>query len=200
MARRPVWRFSTEDKRQGIGKPVPFLSKRWTLEQDMIATASIGRSHGVEGFLRVTPYSGSVEHLLSLDEGVALTREGREVRLSVDAVRMHADCLLMRFVGYSQREKAQRLSGSVLYVRREKASALEEGEYYIADLYGLALVSGGRTVGKVEAVADGAQADYLIVRTDDGRSVIVPNMAPFVSRPDFEHGTIELLEPAILER
>ena len=56
---------------------------------------------------------------------------------------------------------------------------------------------------KTQSVAQLEQSlKMLLLPRDeyDGRSVIVPNMAPFVSRPDFKHGTIELLEPAILER
>ena len=51
----------------------------------------------------------------------------------------------------------------------------------------------------MESVCDGAQADYLMVRKSDGSSVLIPNMAPFVSKPDFEKGTIELVEKSLLE-
>ena len=54
-------------------------------------------------------------------------------------------------------------------------------------------------MGTVESVCDGAQADYLMVRKPDGQTILVPNMEPFVSRPDFENGTIELLNSSLLE-
>ena len=169
------------------------------VDKALIATASIGRSHGVDGYLRIHPYSGEVEHLARLEECTIVTREGKSIATSVESVRFHADSILMRFSSYCTREKAQRLAGGTLYVDREHASPLEEGEYYIADLYGLSVTCRGERIGTVEAVADGAQADYLLVRREGKSQLVIPNMPPFVSRPDFENGTIELIEDSLLE-
>ena len=162
-----------------------------------LATATIGRTHGLEGFLRIHPFSGEVDHLEKLQKGVVRLRDGRQVAVTVSATRHHADSFLMRFSGYDSKEKAAALSGAVLLIDRSDAPVLEEGEYYIADLYGLKLTAGDVTIGTITAVADGAQADYLVIKKDDGKEVLIPNMAPFVSKPDFTKGCVELLMPEL---
>lgn len=165
----------------------------------MIATAQVGKTHGTDGWLRVRPFSGETEHLEKLRECEVATRDSKRVALVVSGTMEHSDSFLMRFRGYETREKAQRLAGGVLYVPRANAAKLEEGEYYIADLFGLKVVFSGREVGVVESVCDGAQAPYLLVRKSDGRTRYVPNMEPFVSKPDFARGEITLLMGEILD-
>lgn len=169
------------------------------MDDRLLVTAAVGRTHGYEGFVHIHPYSGETEHLRRLDECTIVCRDGRSVKVRVLDTRDHSDSFLMRFSGYESKEKASMLSGGKMYIRREEGPRLDQGEYYIADLFGLSLTCDGRTVGTVESVCDGAQADYLMVRKSDGSSVLIPNMAPFVSKPDFEKGTIELVEKSLLE-
>lgn len=169
------------------------------MEEKLLATASIGRTHGWEGFVRIHPYSGETSHLERLESCVIVRRDSRRLEVSVKDFSRHADAFLMRFSGYESKEKAQILSGGIMYIPRSLGPQLEEGEYYIADLFGLTLVCAGRAVGTVESVADGAQADYLLVRRPDGSQIIIPNMEPFVSKPDFVKGEIELLNAELAD-
>lgn len=176
-----------------------FVNLREKMQDNLIMSANVGKTHGFDGWLRIHSCSGEIGHLEKLRECTVIRRDGHEVVLHVDAVKSDSASLLMRFAGYDTKEKASSLSGGRIYVRREDASHLEEGEYYIADLFGLSLVFKGNEVGKVEAVCDGSQADYLLIRKNDGKKFYLPNMEPFVSRPDFEAGSIELLMGSLLE-
>lgn len=168
------------------------------MKEGFIATARVGRTHGVEGYLRLSPFSDDDQHLFKVKRCVLLFPDGRESELSVDEVKRNGEILLIRFSSALRIEKARLLSGSVMYIPREEASPLAEGEYYVADLFGLDLVCDGEKAGRVEAVSDGAQALYLQVRTMDGRLILIPNMQPFVSRPDFSSRTITLLMKELL--
>ena len=160
--------------------------------EELLSTATIGRTHGVDGFLKVYSLSGEYAHLKKLKSAVALLPDGKEKLLSVLQVRSQGDLFLMKFSGYETPESARMLSGSVLKVRREDARKLRKGEYYIADLYGLRVMHGGEECGIVKDVSEGAQAMLLQVERN-GRIYIVPNLPVFVSKPDFRSGTIELL-------
>ncbi len=166
--------------------------------EELLSTATIGRTHGVEGFLKIYSLSGEYAHLKKLKSAVAVFPDGREKLLSVLQVRIQGDNLLMKFSGYETPESARLLSGSVLKVRREDARKLKKGEYYIADLYNLSVIYKGETVGTVRSVSEGAQAMLLNVE-HEGRIYLVPNLPVFLSRPDFDHGTIELLMGELLD-
>lgn len=162
--------------------------------RNLLATAKVGKTHGLKGFLRLESLSGEFEHLEALDEAMIRTKEGKEVKVKVEATAYHTDSFLMKFSGYDSPEKARFLSGGVMYITRDKAPRLEEGEYYIADLFDLDMIlEDGKCVGRVISVSEGAQAMLLHVEKDDGRVFLVPNMKPFIGGIDFEKNTITLL-------
>ena len=121
-----------------------------------------------------------------------------KVKVTVKDVKMHQDALLMRFNEYADREKAKLLSGSLMYISRDKCPPLKKGEYYIADLYDAPLVFEGERVGTVVDTSEGAQALLLHVRTEDGRIFLVPNMKPFIEKVDMEKGEIVLAMKELL--
>ncbi len=163
-----------------------------------LASAKIGKTHGLDGFLNITSLSGEVKHLEKLKEGKAELKDGRTVDLVVESVRLLSSSLQMKFAGYDTPEKARTLSGSVLYVHRKDASPLKKGEYYVADLFGLKLISEKIVVGTVIGVSEGSQALLLEIEKEDGKRSYIPNMKPFVGKPDFEKGVMELLEKDLL--
>ena len=168
--------------------------------RSLLATAKVGRTHGLDGFVRIESLSGEYEHLANLDEAVIRTREGKEIKVTVDGCRVQAETFLMRFEGYSSPEKARFLSGGVMYITRDRAPKLEEGEYYVADLFDLDMIlEDGTSVGKVESVSEGAQALLLQVRNKEGKLFLVPKMDQFVGSIDFEKGTITLLMKELSE-
>ena len=167
-------------------------------KKTVLATATVGRPHGVEGFLKIYSLSGEYKHLLKLDEAVLELKDKEKVRVTVKDVKMHQDCLLMRFNEYADREKAKILSGSLMYISRDKCPPLKKGEYYIADLYGASVFYEGKPVGVVVDTSEGAQALLLHVKCDDGKIYLVPNMKPFIEKVDAEKGEIILSMKEVL--
>ncbi len=169
------------------------------MDRAFLATATVGRTHGVEGFLRLVSLSGETAHLRRLSSCVLVTREKKEIELEIESTRVLSDSLLVRFRGYETPEKARFLSGSVMYIDRKDAPPLKKGEVYVADLFGLDVVVDGNVVGSVEYVSDGAQAMFLNVRRKDGEMRIIPYLPVYVGRPDLSSGTIELKLKELLD-
>lgn len=169
------------------------------MDKAFLATATVGRTHGVEGFLRLVSLSGETRHLRRLSSCVLVTKEKKELDVEIESVKSLADSLLVRFRGYETPEKARLLSGSVMYIDRKDAPKLRKGEVYVADLFGLSVECEKSVVGKVEFVSDGAQAMFLNVRRNDGEMRIIPYLPVYVGRPDLEKGSIELLMKELLD-
>ena len=79
--------------------------------EELLSTATIGRTHGVDGFLKVYSLSGEYAHLKKLKSAVAVLPDGKEKLLSVLQVRSQGDLFLMKFSGYETPESA-RMPGS----------------------------------------------------------------------------------------
>lgn len=163
----------------------------------LLSAATVGSTHGLKGHLKVYSLSGEYEHLLSLDKCILALKDGGEKEVSVEEAKFAGSIFLMKFASYDTPEKARMLTGSTLRIRRDQAMPLEDGEFYVADLYGLKVLSAGKCLGCVESVSDGAQALYLHIRTENGIR-IVPFLPVYVGSVSIEDGTLEILLPELL--
>ena len=169
------------------------------MEEQLLATATVGKTHGVNGFIKINSLSGEYDHLMKLDSCILKTKDGKQVAVTIEDIEVHSSNILFKFIGYDSPEKARYLSGSVMYIPRSKAPKLKAGEYYIADLIGLSIVYNQEVLGKVEYLSDGAQGLYLNVRNDKGDIKIIPNIPQFVSKPDFNKKEIVLLIKELMD-
>ena len=106
-----------------------------------------------------------------------------ETRFVVAASRPYRDKgLAVRFEGVSDRAAAEALRGTELAID-PSATELDEGEYWPADLIGLAAVGpDGEPLGEVVDVVYGPQ-DRLVVETPDGHRAEVPFVDGLVGDP-----------------
>lgn len=155
-----------------------------------IALAAIAGAHGVKGEVRLKLFGDSLE---SLSRHETLFVGGAERRLlSVGAAGKAA---VARFEGISDRSGAEALRGSLVEVDRSALPPLEDGEYYHADLVGLAAVDhDGGPIGIVVAVENYGAGDLLEIETEAGKSALIP-FRPGIA--DLEDGRM-VLDPAFL--
>jgi 16S rRNA processing protein RimM len=135
-----------------------------------VALAAVAGAHGVKGELRLKLFSDSVESLSRYEK---LYVGGVERRLL--SVRDAGKMATARLQGVDDRSAAEALRGSLVEVDRESLPALEDGEYYHADLIGLPAVDGeGGEVGTVVAVENYGAGDLLEIENADGKRSLIP--------------------------
>jgi 16S rRNA processing protein RimM len=82
---------------------------------------------------------------------------------------------IARFAEIADRTAAEKLRGTALAVPRSALPPLGEGEYYHADLIGLAAVSdAGEALGTVVAVENFGAGDVIEIERPDGARFMVP--------------------------
>ena len=155
-----------------------------------VALAAVAGAHGVKGELRLKLFSDSAESIAVHEK---LYVGGAERRLL--AVRDAGKTAVARLEGVSDRSAAEALRGSLVEVDRSALPALEEGEYYHADLIGLSAVdAGGNSVGEVVSVENYGAGDLLEIESAEGKLSLIP-FKPGIA--DFVEGTI-VLDPEFL--
>ena len=164
----------------------------------LLVSAKIGGTHGLKGELKCFPFNEDYDYFFDLGTCVLRTADGKEREAEIESIRESSGYLLVKFRGYDDPEKARTLSGSLLKIARDQAAPLEEGEFYVADFYGLEVWCEGVRRGVITDTAEGAQAMLLTVTTDNGKR-LVPYLPVFISRPDLDKGTIEVLMPSLLD-
>lgn len=152
-----------------------------------IALAAVAGAHGVKGELRLKLFSDSAE---SLSRHQKLYVGGAERRLV--AARDSGKAAVARFEGIGDRSAAEALRGSLVEVDRSQLPPLEDGEYYHADLIGLAAVDAeGGPIGTVVAVENYGAGDLLEIELRDGKRSLIP-FKPGIA--DLDDGRIVLDE------
>lgn len=164
---------------------------------EKIATGLIRSSHGVKGFLKVFTYSGEHEHLMKLKQ-VTLRSHGREKTFPVEEVKPSKDGILLKLEGIDTPEVGKTYSSWEIWVDRQSAASLEEGEYYFADLCGSNLICDGEAVARVVSVSTTTALEILEAQNEKG-TFFIPFIDQFIGEVSIEEKTIELKERKLVE-
>jgi len=160
----------------------------------------VGAPFGLEGFVKIRPYSGETAHFFRL-KNITLIHNGEEKARDVAEIRPQGDILLMRFAGIDSPEAAALLKGAQIIADREHAAPLREGEYYIEDLKGLEVVTAaGQVLGRISDVVEGGGGDLAEVLLLSGEKRFAPFKKEFFGDVDLEGGKIILLEPWVIDQ
>ncbi|MBU2546954.1 MAG: ribosome maturation factor RimM [Proteobacteria bacterium] len=162
---------------------------------DLVVIGRVTQPHGVQGELRIRPYTESIDSF-DLFHQVYLRRPGGVEELAdVVGARPHKDLVLVKIKGIRSRDQAEALAGAELLVRREWLPSLEPDEYYWVDLIGLDVYDqADHHLGRVRNILS-TQADDLLVVVDDDREVLLPFRDEIVRDVDLEAGRLRVSPP-----
>jgi 16S rRNA processing protein RimM len=103
---------------------------------------------------------------------------------------------VIAFKGITDRNAAEALKGTELFLAREKLPKTDSEEFYHADLLGLeAFDSEARLVGKVAAIHNFGASDVIEIVRNDGDSVMLAFTRETVPVIDVAGGRIEIAVP-----
>lgn len=161
------------------------------------------KPQGVRGEAKVKPYAANPEdfkHWKTL-----YVKHGETYApLSAHTSRVHDGFVYVTLEGCQRMEDVERLRGTELYIDREHASPLGEGEVYISDLLGCEAVDEkGEVLGKVIDVLQYGSVDTYVLRTKQG-NLMVPALKVVFPETDVANHLLRvdserLKEVAVLE-
>jgi 16S rRNA processing protein RimM len=157
-----------------------------------VLLGAIAGAHGVKGLVRVKSFAAAPKAIA--DYGPLEDQAGRRVVLSLKGGS--DDLLIARIDGVTDRDQAERLKGTELYVPRGALPATDADEFYHADLVGLEVrLADGSRFGTVRGVHDFGAGDSLEIERDEG-DMLVPFTRAAVPTVDIEGGYLVLDPPA----
>ncbi len=157
-----------------------------------VTLAAITGAHGVTGEVRLKLFGEGVGSLKGFR---AFLVPGRSDVLTPQSIRDDGKGgAIARFAEVADRNGAEALRGSLLTVPRQKLPALDEGEYYHADLIGLAAEKDdGTPLGTVIAIENYGAGDVIEIERPEGskpRTFMVPMHKNAVSGWDDQRLTV----------
>jgi len=152
-------------------------------------------AHGVRGLVRVKPFTQEPQAVAAY--GPVETKDGAR-RFRIEMAGMAKDAVICKLEGVSDRDKAEALRGTELYVDRACLPEVDEEEdgFYHADLIGLQAAGiDGRAYGRVVGVENFGAGDLIeIERPEGGPTVLVPFTDANVPSVEIEAGRL-ILDP-----
>ena len=140
--------------------------------ENPVLLAIVGGAHGIKGECRVKSFTEEPEAFGRY--GPLFDKAGK--RYTVKSARPQKNMLLVRFAEVADRNEAERLNGTELFVDRSVLpEALDDGEFYLEDLVGLeARDLAGEPIGRVVAVHNFGAGDILEIAPGKGQTVMIP--------------------------
>jgi 16S rRNA processing protein RimM len=156
--------------------PTPDVAPAADGERRVVVAAVVG-AHGIAGEVRLKVFAEDLGAHQVLNGGAFTLR----------SVRRGNNGAIARFAEVDSRDAAEALRGTQLWVSRDSLPPLEEGEYYHADLIGLAAVSDtGEPLGVVVAVENFGAGDVIEIERPTGKRFMVPMRTDAVPEWDSE--------------
>jgi 16S rRNA processing protein RimM len=139
-----------------------------------ICLGQIGAPHGVRGEVRLRSFTAEPAAIAAY--GPLESDDGRI--FTIETLRPTKDFFVVKLAGVADRDAAERLTNTKLYVPRERLPEPQApDEYYHADLIGLRVVDrAGRPCGTVVAIHNFGAGDMIEIRPDSGGKT---EMLPF---------------------
>ena len=153
-----------------------------------VMVGEIGRPHGVRGLVRLRAFTEAPAAIAAYSP---LTDETGAKRFAITL--KGGDIAAIE--GVTDRDAAQRLTGTRLYVDRDRLLPPEDDEFYLTDLIGLAAVTeGGEALGSIRAVEDHGAGAFIIVE-GAGREHLLPFTRAVVPVVDVAGGRVTVVPP-----
>lgn len=160
---------------------------------NLLQVGAILDTHGLRGEVKVFPTTDDPSRYDDLKEVELLTKEGKYLHLEVERVRYFKNLVIVKFRNYDNINDIEQYKKCNLYVTREHAVELEENEYFVADLIGLAARSDeGEELGTLTEVLTTGANDVYVIKGADGEELLVPAIRDCVREVHVEEGYVIL--------
>ncbi len=167
----------------------------------MILLAVIGAAHGIQGAVKVKTFTQTPKSILTY--GALRDEKGKEYSLKF--VRLAPpDCVIVTVEGIRDRNQAEALRGTKLYVERSQLPDLPSEEFYHSDLIGMKVCDlEGQDVGHVKAISNFGAGDFLEIIDANYHLYTIPFTrlaVPFIRLPAKEsEGGIQIDRDFLLD-
>lgn len=156
---------------------------------DLFRVGVIANTHGVRGEVKVFPTTQEPERFKKLKD-VILDTGKEKIDLEVKSVRFFKNLVIVKFKGIDNINDIEKYKGCDLYVTRENAIPLEEGEVYLADIMNSKVVTeDGEEFGELVDILE-TGANLVFVVKHDGKEVLLPDIPDCVKEVDDENKII----------
>lgn len=165
------------------------------MQQDYLQIGEIVRPQGIRGEVKLRAMTEDMTRYARL-ETVFLKQNGQYVPCGVKKGRSYDGFAFLQLEGVNDRDAAEALRGTEVYIDRAHAIKLGEDENFVCELIGLEAVDeNGEKIGKLrDVLKPNSVCDVYVFDTARGE-LMIPALKRVVRRVDLETGKMILGQP-----
>lgn len=158
------------------------------IPDDLVLVGHITGAYGLQGWVRIRPYSEDADALLHARTWWLDKPALRDVEVMQS--RVHTDDVVAKLMGVADRDAAEALKGATVQIARSHFPALSDDEFYWVDLIGLEVENlQGQRLGSVHDLMDNGAHPILRVMPaaateDKPQEILIPFVDQFVITVD----------------
>lgn len=163
--------------------------------EDLFQVGAVTSTHGLRGEVKVFPTTDDPTRYRRLKEVIVDTGK-QQVTLEIERVKFFKQMVIVKFAGMDDINEVEKYKGARLYVTRENALELREGEYFFADLAGLRVqTEEGEELGTLKDILQTGANDVYVIGREKKKDLLIPAIKDCVREIDLEGGrmTVHLL-------
>jgi 16S rRNA processing protein RimM len=159
-----------------------------------LQVARIGKPHGIRGEVTVQVLTDAPgDRFVPGTEFVVEPASAGP--LTVHSARWNKDILLLAFEEIETRNEAETLRGAKLFIETEELDDNDDEGWYEHELVGLEARVGSQVVGKVSGLNTMPVQDLLVVKTPDGKEILIPFVEQIVPEVNVAEGYVLVTPP-----
>jgi 16S rRNA processing protein RimM len=153
---------------------------------EKIKIAKIVNAVGLRGEVKVYNYSDDRERFEDLDEIIVSGKQ--ETVRKIQGVRYQGNMVILKLEGVNDRNAAEALKESDVYITEDDLRELPEDTFYVRDLIGMKVIDEGiyGEIGTLRDVIQNTSQDVYAVRTPEGKDILIPAVKDFIKEVDME--------------
>lgn len=154
--------------------------------EDFFRIGVITKPHGLKGEVKVFPTTDDAKRFKKLKKCIIRTKKG-DIEAEKKSCKFFKNLVILSFVGYDDINEVEAFRNCDIYVSREDAVPLEEGEFYISDVIGSDVYEdNGSHLGTVNDVLQTGANDVFTVAMENGKELLIPVINDCVTEIDTE--------------
>ncbi len=124
-------------------------------------------------------------------------KSGRQVEMTIK--RAQKNQLIVTIDGICDRNEAEKMRGSHIFINREKLPQLKQDSYYVCDLKGLNVIENGQKIGVVSDVENYGANDILVISLLSGQELLLAMSKQNILNVDFASSEVTVCVPDEIE-
>ena len=162
-----------------------------------ICIGKIVSSHGIKGEVNIKTLLDNPSSIKKFKNVFDIKGERQ---FKIEGVRgQKNDVVIVKIDGIEDRDEADKLRGTELYIERGELPKTKENEFYYNDLIGLKVFEGDKEIGITKNIYNFGAGEILEIKLKNGTELDIPFGNDYVKDVDLKNGKIVIVKPEYVE-